>query len=134
MEFRYDFLGDKLDLSKFSKQAAYYIGYDRRTVFNLYLRNYKMRVEAARLLDSNAHLVTVYFYEVKRDVDGEIQSEKVIIPMTDTRFKELRDIKELWKIDHYKAHFDSNSASASVEKINKILKIIFKINNLKAFL
>ena len=134
MEFRYDFLGDKLDLSKFSKQAAYYIGYDRRTVFNLYLPNYKMRVEAARLADSNAHLVTIYFYELKRDEGGEITSEKVIVPMIDLRFKELRDIKELWKIDHYKAHFDSNNTASSVEKINKILKIIFKINNLKAFL
>jgi len=93
-----------------------------------------MRVEIARPDDSNGHMVTVYFYEIKRDSDGEITNEKIIIPLIDTRFKELRDIQDVFVIDHYKAHFDSNSAAMTIEKICKLLKVIHKINNLKAFL
>jgi hypothetical protein len=133
MEFRYDF-GDKLDLSLFKKQGAYYIGIRREVTYNLYLPGYKMRVEIARPDDSNGHMVTVYFYEIKRDSDGEITNEKIIIPLIDTRFKELRDIQDVFVIDHYKAHFDSNSAAMTIEKICKLLKVIHKINNLKAFL
>lgn len=136
MEFRYDF-GQKLDLSKFLKQGPYYIGLMREVTYSLYVADFIMRVEIARPANHNAHMVTIYFYEIKRDEDGEIISSEMIIPYHDLRFEGLLDIQEkqgLWSIDQYKAHFDSNSAVQTVEKICKILKFIHKINNLKAFL
>lgn len=133
MLFRYDF-GEKLDLTKFIKQATHYIGTMRELAYDLYLSDYKMRVEVVTPDNSNSHTVTIFFYEIGRDPDGELVGEKIIIPLIDTRFKELRDIKDVFKIDNYKAHFDSNSAQFTVEKICKILKILYKINNLKVFL
>jgi hypothetical protein len=134
MNFRYDFVGDKLDLTRYTKQAIAYIGAMREVDYTIYFKHYKMRVEIARLADSTAHAATVYFFELRRDDAGEIINEKVIIPATDTRFKESQSIKDLWGTDHYKAHFDSSSSAATVEKINKVIKLIYKIENLKAFI
>lgn len=134
MNFRYDFVGDKLDLTRYTKQATAYIGAMREVDYTIYFKHYKMRVEIARCADSTNHTVTLYFFEIKRDENGEITDEKVIIPLIDTRFKESQCIKDLWRIDHYKAHFDSASAAATVEKTNKVIKLIYKIENLKAFL
>jgi len=134
MQFRYDFVGDKLDLSRYTKQAVAYIGAMREVDYSIYFKHYKMRVEIARLANSSEHAVTVYFFEITRDDAGEITGEKVIIPLIDTRFRESNIIKDLWKIDHYKAHFDSSSSAITVERINQVIKLIYKIENLKAFL
>lgn len=134
MNFRYDFVGDKLDLTRYTKQAIAYIGAMREVDYTIYFKHYKMRVEIARMANSSAHLATVYFFDLIRDESGEITGEKVIIPMIDTRFKESQSIKDLWGLDHYKGHFESGSAVATVEKINKVIKLIYKIENLKAFL
>ncbi len=134
MNFRYDFVGDKLDLTRYTKQATAYIGAMREVSYDIYFEHYKLHVEIARLAHSNAHTATIYFYEVTRDESGEIGEKVIITPLSDTRFKECQAIKDLWKNDHYKAYFDSNNAAATVEKINKVIKLIYKIENLKAFL
>ncbi len=132
MLYRYDF-NEKLDLSRFRKQAAFYIGKMRELAYDLYLPNYKMRVEIARIDDSSSHISTIYFYQLERDGDGELVNERIVIPLTDMRFKDLTIVKELFTTDNYKAHYQSSSVESTVDKICAILKIIHKINNLKAF-
>jgi hypothetical protein len=134
MNFRYEFVADKLDLSRYTKQATAYIGAMREVDYTIYFKHYKMKVEIARLANSSCHTVTLYFFEIFRDELGELKREQVIIPLTDTRFKESQCIKDLWRLDHYKAHFDSSSAADTVAKTNKVIKLIYKIENLKAFL
>jgi hypothetical protein len=133
MLFRYDF-GEKLDLSRFKKQAPHYISNMREVTYNLFMPDYKMVVEVATPDNSTGHIVSLSLFEIKRDGEGEITEEKVIVPLIDTRFREIQSIKDIFKIDHYKAHFDSNNAIDTVEKICKLLKLIHKINNLKVFL
>jgi hypothetical protein len=134
MRYRYDFVGDKLDLPKFQKQAAYYIGHMREVNYEIFLKNYKLLVEIATPDNCTGHIVTLSMHDLKRDSDGDISSEKVIIPLIDTRFKESKIIKEFFVIDNYKAHFESNNVSLTVDKISQLIKLLFKINSLKAFL
>ena len=133
MLFRYDF-AEKLDLSRFKKQASHYISTMREVTYNLFMPDYKMVVEIATPDNSTGHTISLTLYEIEKDKDGDIINERVIIPLIDTRFREISYIKDIFKIDHYKAHFDSNSSTDTVEKICKLLKLIHKINNLKCFL
>jgi hypothetical protein len=133
MLFRYDF-GKKLDLSRFKKQAPHYILNMREVTYDLFMPDYKMIVEIATPDNCTGHTGSLSLYDIIRDDDGDIVSEHVIVPLIDTRFREIQSIKDIFKIDHYKAHFDSNNATDTVEKICNLLKLIHKINNLKVFL
>jgi len=133
MLYRYDF-GEKLDLSRFKKQAPHYINSMREVTYDLFMPDYKMSVEISTPDNSTGHIVSLSLYDLDRDDDGDIIRERVIIPLIDTRFREIQPIKDIFKIDHYKAHFDSNSSVDTVEKIAKLLKLLHKINNLKVFL
>lgn len=133
MLYRYDF-SEKLDLSRFKKQAPHYISNMREVTYDLFMPDYKMVVEVATPDGCVGHTVSLSIYDIDRDEDGDIIRERVIVPLIDTRFREIQPIKDIFKIDHYKAHFDSNSSVDTVEKITKLLKLLHKINNLKVFL
>lgn len=132
MLYRYDF-HQKLDLVRFKKQAIFYIGKMTEVIYHFYTLHYKMHVEIVRSDESTSYFVTISILELERDEDNELVSEVIIIPLIDMRFKEFQEIKDTFQIDNYKAHFDSNSVEMTVDKICRILKIIHKINNLKAF-
>lgn len=132
MLFRLDFK-EKLDLSNFRKHAAHYIGKMRELTYHLVLPNYKILIEIASP-DDQAHLVTLSFFDIKRDQDGEMLSEHVIIPLVDTRFRETKIIKDIFPVDHYRATFSSTNKIVTVERICQLTKLVHKINHLKAFL
>jgi hypothetical protein len=133
MQIRID-IKEKLDLSKFRKQATHYLGQMRELSYHFYLPNYRVLVESVSLDDTTAHLVTLWIEEIKRDTDYEILTGKAVIPIIDTRFKESKIIQELFPNDHYKSSFQSNNTSDTVNKICQVVKLVYKINNLKAFL
>lgn len=136
MEFRYDF-GEKLDLTRFRKQARHYIGRMREIVYNCYLADYKVVAEIATLDDrasTSRHRVTAYFMEVIRNPDGTIQDQKAILPLTDTRFREIKIIQDIFPADGYKTFFDSNDPQEIVDKLCNLISLVHKINHLKAFI
>lgn len=133
MIFRYDF-GEKLDLSKFQKQAPYYIGRMRQLTYHIFVKDYKIVADISTPDNSNIHNVSMTLFEIKRDNDGEIKSVSTIYPYMDLRFKELHDITNIFTLDSHEAHFGSNNVARTVEELSAIIKIIHKINNLKAFL
>jgi hypothetical protein len=132
MLFRLNF-DEKLDLSKFRQHAIHYIGRMREITYHLSLKNHKILLEIASSNDLD-HIITVTFFDLKRDVDGEIIQERVIIPMVDTRFKESNIIKELFPVDNYRGTFESSKVKITVDKICELTKLIHKINYLKVFL
>lgn len=133
MLFRYEF-SQKLDLSIFRKQAAHYISNFRELTYHLVLNDFRIEIEIATPDSTNAHLVSMHIADLVRDEDGEIIRATAVFPKSDLRFKEIPEIAEAFPIDHYKASFESNSVSYTVDKICFIAKLLFKINNLKAFL
>lgn len=133
MNFPYYFL-ENLDLTKFKKHGAFYIGKMREMTYNFFLKNYKLTAEISAVDGYTTHAVTIYFSEIKRDENGTIIKDSIIVPLIDTRFREISFIKEMFPKDNYKAYFESGSTVETVEKISSLVKLMFKINNLKAFL
>jgi hypothetical protein len=133
MQIRID-INEKLDLSKFRKQATYYLGQMRELSYHFYLPNYRVMVDSVSTDDTTAHLVTLWIEEIKRDADYEILTGKAVIPIIDIRFKESKIIQELFPNDHYKSSFQSNDVAKTVDKICQLVKLVFKINSLKVFL
>jgi len=133
MIIRYDF-GEKLDLSLFKKQATRQIGMMRRSTYNIFVKDYKIVADISTPDDSTNHQVSLTLFEIKRDTDGEIKTAYTIYPYQDTRFKELRDITNIFPLDQHEAHFESNNVAKTVDELSSIIKIIHKINSLKAFL
>lgn len=136
MEFRYDFASKTraLDLTRFKRQAPQHINSIAKLNFLFLLNEFKVVAEVETPLGMTGHTTTIYFFEVIRDKDFDITSEKAVIPLLDTRFKELADIQKIFTIDHYKAHFDSFDAQETVNKLCNLLRILNKINHLKVFL
>lgn len=133
MKFRYDF-AEKLDLTRFRKQAPHYISLGRESTFELYVSDFRINVSVATPDDQNAHTVSLFFEEIKRDPDGEIISARIITPLIDTRFKEIKSIQGLFDGSDYKSHFESNSSALTVDNICNIVRLVHKINNLKVFI
>lgn len=133
MIFRYDF-GSALDLTRFKKQSIHYIGKIPTINYHLFLRDYKIVADINVVNDSTCHNVTISIFDIVRDADGEMLDSNVVVPLNDTRFKELKDVVNIFPNDHYKADFSSGSAENTSDKICKIIRILHKINNLKAFL
>jgi hypothetical protein len=129
-------IDQKLDLSKFRKQALNYLGRIRELNYHFYLPAYKIIVETATVDDSTAHHVTIYFSEIWRDQDKEIKREQRIFPATDTRFAESKIVKTIWNpvVRSDIGYFISNSVAETTDKICQVVKLVFKINSLKAFL
>jgi hypothetical protein len=132
MLFRYDFTLP-LDLQRFKKQATHYIGQMREVSYDLFLPEYKLAVEIVGMDNSNSHRMSFWIFEIKRDEEGYIIKDNVIVPLLDDRFKEIKDVQELWINHDYKAHIESNSVVKTVSQICSILKLISKINRLKVF-
>jgi len=138
MLFTYTF-GEKLDLTRFRKQAAHYMGNMNEINYDLYLPHYKIKIESStvktKATNSNAHIATISIFDIKRDDDGEIKREEVIFPLLDSRFKESKDIQAVFLInDTYRGNFISNSTQDTVEKLCCVIKLVHKIDHLKAFL
>lgn len=131
MLFRYDF--DKnLDLSRFNKQAEHYISCMPEVVYNLFVFDYKIIVHISKV--EQLHNMAITLYEIKRDTDGEIISSNVIYPLRDIRFQEMSEIVNMLPDENSEVgHFKCNSPNIIVEKLSSYIKMLNKLNSLKAF-
>jgi hypothetical protein len=134
MLFTYYFLGDKLDLTKFRKQANHYISTMSEITFSLYLPDYKINAEIAVAGHSNSHCVSLWINDLIRDSENEIVNSAIVVPLTDNRFMDIKMVQEIFPIDNYKALLTSNSIVKTVEDICQLTKLVFKINSLKVFI
>lgn len=135
MLIRYDF-ADKLDLSRFKRQAPFYIGKMRELTYNIFAGDFKLNIEITTPDDTNAHSVQIDVIELFKNEDIEITEHARVNLATDSRFKELQVIKyfidRLWINDSIE--FTCNCAEFTTSKICDLIVIIHKINSLKAFL
>lgn len=136
MILRYDF-GEVLDLSKFQKQAPHYIKCMPSLTYHFCVSNYRLVAEINRLSDDmpETHSVTFSLFSGNKDADGDIVNHNVVVPLSDTRFKEIQEIVSLFDLDKSKSEqMLSNSAEKTVDKLSRLIRVLYKINKLKAFL
>lgn len=134
MQFRYDFVGDKLDLSHFQIQAKRHLTKMRRLTYYFYVLGYRIQVNIDTPDDCTAHMVDFAIMELQRDNDGEIKLYDIIRATEDIRFKEISDIVKYYEPLSEMGRFESASVDKTVGILSNLIKVIYKINNLKAFL
>lgn len=133
MLYRYD-ISDKLDLSRFKKQAPSLIGKMRELTYEFYLDDYKLVAEITTTDSFNNQLITLYFFDITKDDNDNVVSEKIIVPLESLLFKNINFIKSLFINNNYKAYIDSDNVDKTTDIISTIVKLLFKINSLKAFI
>lgn len=133
MIIRYDF-GEKLDLSRFQKQAPRQIGSMRQVTFNFYIKDYLIFADIVTPDDLNTHQVCIKLYRITRNQDKEITRTDIIIPQQDTQFKNIQNIAGLFAANSHQSFFDSNSVDQTVDCLSTFIKTFYKIDGLKVFL
>lgn len=131
MLFRYDFL-NTLDLSRFQKQAGHYIKVMPEVTYHLVVFDYKL-VADVRKTNDESYLVSLQIFDLTRDSDNEIIESKAIFPMNDPRFNEMKDFKHIFSLDHATGDFIVDTNVMIVEKLTSMIKMLNKLNNMKAF-
>jgi hypothetical protein len=134
MQFRYDFVGGKLDLSRFIKQInRHLVQYDELN-YSFYVLGYKIQANIYMVDGSTKHIIKFFIAELQRDNDGEVNSYAAIRVTEDLRFKEFSDLIKYYSVPSTSGEFESSSVDEIVNILSSFIKIIYKINNLKAFL
>lgn len=133
MLFRYDFVGDKLDLSLFKKQVKRHLIQYESIDYSFYVSGYKIQANINIFENSTNYIVSFSIMELLRDDDGEVSSFYFIRVTDDLRFKEFPDLTKYYSTTS-QSHFKSSSVDEIVSILSNFITIIYKINNLKAFL
>ena len=140
MLFRYDF-DNKLDLSRFKKQAAHYIRSMPEITYHLVVNDYKMvfdirktkvTSDSAEAADHN-FVTALQIFDLKRDSDHEISESKIVFPMNDPRFQEMEDFIKIFPVDKATGEYLTKNADELIEKMSDFMKMLNKLNRLKAF-
>lgn len=134
MQFRYDFVGDKLDLSRLKKQINRHLIQYEVIEYSFYVLGYKIQANIYLVEGTTKHVIKFIIAELQRDNDGEVLSYAAIRITEDLRFKEFPDIIKHYSIFSSVGEFESNSIDEITNILSILIKIIYKINNLKAFL
>lgn len=127
MLLRYDFLGDKLDLSLFRKQAKYYMSTINIIDYNFYCKNYKIDAYINKIDDY--YNVDFSIIEYEYDNFSVIQS-KVLAPRDDLKFKNIRKIIEYFPQYSTIGHFKSYDVNSIIDSLSDLIKMIYKINSM----
>lgn len=126
---------DTLDLTKFQKQATHYIGSMFSVIFDLYLPSFKIVADVmADYLGNGYHITTtITLFALTRN-QGEIVSCHAINPLADMRFSDIPLIQEMFDDSGVcKSTFTSNNIAEVVDKVSFLLKLLSKIDRLRAF-
>jgi hypothetical protein len=132
MIFRYDF-GDKLDLSKFRKQAEHYLSRMPNIQYDIFTKDYYISIVAKTEEDSRLQIIYISINDVSRDL-GEITYCKAVVPTNDTRFQGFKDLVALYDPGYTAAVITNYNSKDTTNILCDIIKIVHKINSLKVFI
>lgn len=94
----------------------------------------QVRVQVSGL--NGYQLISIGFFHCTKD--GNSVSLTQFCPLSDTRYKNFNEIQDCWYYDSNKAwgtfSHSPEEMEWGLEKIASILRVIYKVNNLKAFL
>jgi hypothetical protein len=128
------YLNDKSDLTKFRQHALRYISRIQEVSYQIHLPDFRVQVNLACMDGFNSNVGELWMEDLKRNQENDIITCTVIVPSTDTRLKDFSDIQAWFPADSVKHYICSNSVEETVDKICTVIKILSKINHLKAFL
>lgn len=132
MILRYDYI-DRLDLSIFRKQASHYIARMQNVNCFFFTKDYRLLAEIGYVRNQNNYTVNIYFSEIIRNENNEIDYGNNIDVTKHPLFEDILSIKSLFEINPSKAIFIANNIQEIIDRLCYLVKILHKINNLKIF-
>lgn len=135
MNFRYDF-ANKLDLSKFRKQAIHYSSTQLVNCWEFYLPLHKVEF-STELLQRNFFEFKVKIFKLTKDELGDVIQIDKIYPNSDSLFEESECFHIYFNVKSKYAdegELLTGDVEYAVDSFINILKYLSKINRLKAFL
>ena len=135
MNFRYDF-GDKLETANFAKQAKHYCSTFHSNEWNFNFWHFKLITGISKGV-STKFLVTVQIFDLTRDSNGEIINVVPIKVSQDVRFCSFPILENFFEKQfpqQIEASYWFDTLDEAISSTIDILKILSKINKLRAFL
>ncbi len=132
MIFTFEF-GSNLDFTQFKRQASHYISIFPSITYHLNLLGYKLVTEVQKK-ENNQYNTRFHICQIKRDSDGAVCNGTIIIPLSDLRFRELKDvISNHFTIDSHIGTSDQLDVNQVVDFHCKMVKILYKVDKLSMF-
>lgn len=132
IRLRYDFLGDKIDVSRFQKHLKHYVSHRYFDIgYDIYFENYKLNI----FIDTYASRVFFSLEKLIKNINKDIINVELISVPDDVILHNCNDINKFYDLnkDHRSAEFNEPDADKLVDNLVNIVKTIFKIDNLKLF-
>lgn len=132
IELRYD-LGEKLDLSGFAKQAEHYIDCWYEIFYHIYTKDFLIEVHIRPKEFNRPHIIDFSVYKISRDNSNCVTKKDLLFPLDDSRFSNIDIIRELYSNYNDQGQIISTNVFDIVAKLCYFIRVIHKINHLKAF-
>lgn len=135
MKFRYDF-GQKIDLTKFRKQALHYIKAHSENKWEFHISIYRVFFASVHR-GNKMYRFELELQEFEKDNNGDISKCINVRPGLDTKFNEVKCFHVFYDPNNkYQIVGSTNSLDIEliIDSLIYILKYISKVENLKAFL
>jgi hypothetical protein len=130
MIFTFNF-GATLDFAQFRAQATRYLSVFKEITYHLNLFNYKLVCCTTKQdfkYETNFHIV-----QIERDIDGAIVNGNILVPLSDSKFKDLKEISSNFSPDSYMGTSEQLNIEQVVNFYCKLLKFLNKIDTLSVF-
>jgi hypothetical protein len=134
MLIRYDFIGDKLNLTLFEKQLLKNLSkitssFLAPLYLDLYFKDYVIEIEIKYEKSFNYRLA---IYDLVNSYNGEPDLKKSIFPADDVRLKEIPEMK-IFQSGEYETKIENVVQEQVVKDIIRLTKLFYKINTFKAY-
>ena len=125
------YFNESLDFTQFRRQALHYLNISKNITYHLFLKNYKLVCEIEKL--NSFFKVQFSIVQILRDNDQDIVDGSFVIPLSDIKFKDLRDIVNSFSSDNSVGEFKAADVIVAVDFMCRTLKMLNKINKLNVF-
>lgn len=130
MKFKIE-LNNDCDLSLFRSMFLKLIGADQST-YDLFINKAMVRFEVSGT--KTDQLIVASIFDATKSDECTWES-KGIYPLQDTRFRELSFIKELFELPGAcTCHIVCHNPSETFKVLEKLVRIVYRVNKLKAFI
>lgn len=125
------YFNENLDFTQFKRQAMHYVNIAPDITYHLFLKNYKL---VCGIKKTNvSYKITFSILEIKRDSDQDIVGGAFVIPLSDIKFKEIKDIANSFSPDECAGEYKAENLISAVEFMCRTVKMLNKINKLNVF-
>jgi hypothetical protein len=125
------YFNESLDFTQFKRQATHYVNIAPNIAYHLFLKNYKLVCEIEKI--NPIFKIQFSIVQIKRDSDQDIVGGSFVVPLSDIKFQELKDIINSFSPDERVGEYKAENNVAAVDFMCRTVKMLNKIDKLNVF-